>query len=192
MGVSREDISLTIIANNEHVYYSSVKGVGNLIWDIRLGIFSNTPPKADTALEFIVGTDWEDCTVKLDQPLTDPVYGSFTIDFDRKVVVDANGWGPSNRIFFDWLERSVVEALAGAEGLVPGPSLLDHFKHGRIQIEAGTVPYGDKLRFGSLEEARDALAAMKIGAWDANRKMLSFARISLPDRWQIINSGGDE
>lgn len=111
MGASNRDIALTVIAKGEHAYYSSVKGIGSIIWDTRTGIFSEEIPKAGEVFAFVKGTEWEDCLECLDKPLLDPVYGSITIDFDNKTVTDANGYGPSNRIFLSGF-RTLLKRLS--------------------------------------------------------------------------------
>lgn len=108
MGASAKDICLCIVANGESAFYSSVKGIGHIIWDIRLGLFSDAIPDAKHALDFIVGSDWEWCTYALSEPLSDPVYGNVTIDFDKKIITDDNGWGLSTRMLYEWLELSLI------------------------------------------------------------------------------------
>lgn len=190
MSASSKDIALTIISNGERAYYSSVKNAGNLIWDIRLGVFSGSCPKADQALQFLRGTDWEDCTETLRKPLVDPVYGSVTIDFDQKIVTDANGWGSSDRIFFSWLTQSISAAMYGACGLVPEASLLEHFAQRRIQLEVGPkhTAYGDPLSFDSLVEAKEKLQQVEDLVWNEHHCTLSFARIALPTGWKLTRS----
>lgn len=188
MSASNEDISLTIIANGERAFYSGVKGVGNLIFDTRLGMFSGHIPKPSRALDFIAGTDWEYCVEALGEPIQNPVYGSVTIDFDKKIVTDENGYGPSDRIFFAWLVESVRDAIKGSDGLIPRESLLEHFRFGRIQLLAGLTPYGNPLQFDSLESANKSLAKLKEAVWESERKSISFACISMPEGWAIQHS----
>jgi hypothetical protein len=80
MGASNTDIALAIVSKGERAHFSAIKGVGHLIWDTRLGIFSDSKPDAASALGFIVGSDWEDCVETLDSPLKHPTYGSVTIE----------------------------------------------------------------------------------------------------------------
>jgi len=185
MGVSIDDIALTIVANDERAYYSAVKGIGHLIWDMRLGVFSDTRPDAKHALDFLEGSNWEDCTRALNEPLADPVYGNVTVDFDKKIILDANVWGLSTRMFFDWLESSVVCGIDGRdEGLIPVASLIEHFKCSRIQIESGPCaePFSERLCFSNLNEALDSLRTTKIAAMRASRP-LAWAHIDLPHGW---------
>ena len=185
MGTSNRDIALTVIANGESAHFASVKGVGNIIWDTRLGIFSEEVPRACEALAFIAGTDWEHCVEVLDGPLQNAVYGSITINFDSRTVIDANGYGPSDRMFFEWLVQSVHDAANGSDGLIPKSSLLAHFASGRIQLLAGLEPYGEVLRFENLGVATNALAGLKDAAWEVDRKFISFARILMPEGWTL-------
>lgn len=132
MGASSQDINLIIISNEQTAYYSSVKGCGNLIWDIRFGLFKDEKPDAFKILEFTKNTDWENCIVVLDKPLENPIYGSIIINFDKKEIIDNNGYGLSNTMSLTWLIYSTYDALENKEGLIPKKSLENHLKNNRI------------------------------------------------------------
>jgi hypothetical protein len=187
MNASNRDVGLTIIAGGRESFYSTVRAASGLIWDCRLGIFSPHPPEAWNALSFIKGTDWEDATLHLDKPPESTVYGSIIIDFDRKMVTDDNRWMRSDEVFYDWLDRSVRQSIAGLNGLVPGTSLLEHFRRGRIQLVAGQQVYGQALRCDSLIRARDAMTSTQQAA-AASGRLVGFARINLPADWRIVRS----
>lgn len=119
MGASNNDIALTIVSNGETAHYSSVKGVGNIIWDIRFGIFNHPIRDAFTALDFTQGTDWEQCIQRLQVPLANPIYGTTNINFDLKTITDNNGFSDSRVIFFEWLLNSIIDARKNGDGIFP-------------------------------------------------------------------------
>lgn len=111
------------------------------------------------------------------------------IDFDQKAIIDNNGWGPSTRVLYDWLEESVEDATEGQEGLVPSASLIEHFRVGRIRLQAMPNPPGDCLRFDNLDTALTQLKRLKEDTFDA-RRPLSFAHIELPETWKLVRVKG--
>lgn len=136
MSASNEDINLTIISNGQTAYYSSVKGIGHILWDIRFGLFSEEKPNPFTVLKFTKNTDWEDCIEVLDRPLDNPVYGIITVDFDNKVIIDSNGYGLFNQMFIQWFAQSVLKPSSKGV-MIPKKSLDEHLKNGRLSIYGG-------------------------------------------------------
>lgn len=187
MSASNQDIALTIISDGKSAYFSSVKGIGNIIWDARLGIFNNQDPIARKALKFIKGGAWEECVDQLKSPLANPVYGTIEINFDTKKIQDDNGYSESTCMLFEWLLRSVHDVINRKEGLIPKESLLDHFRSGRIQLYAGNNAYGEPLKFSDLASAYTSLCTIKEVAWEEDRKHIGFARLILPSNWTYQN-----
>jgi hypothetical protein len=183
MGASNSDIGLTVISNGEVAHYASVKGCGNLIWDMRLGLYGEVKPDPHAVLDFVAGSNWEDCVEKLSGPLHSPIYGTITLDFDLRRVVDDNGYDSSDKMKAEWLLRSIRAAMTGdSEAMCPSESLLDHLKHQRIRLVPLWAEKGDEaiVVFDGLEAAAGQIEPLR---WD------HFSRIDMPTGWVIFRDG---
>lgn len=71
----------------------------------------------------------------LAEPLADPIYGSVTIDFDKRKVIDKNGYGPLDRMAISWLIHSMRSAARGNQDeMIPLKSLRDHLASRRLSV----------------------------------------------------------
>lgn len=72
MGASTEDVNLIIISKGETQYWSGMKACGNVILDIRFGLYSQS---GAPDLSWIKKTIWEEILLPLDAPMEHPIYG---------------------------------------------------------------------------------------------------------------------
>lgn len=175
------DIALAIVAGGVIAHYAGPKAVGCLIWDLRTGMFGQQKPDPHMLLNQLGESEWTDCIVKLNHAAMNPLYGSITIDFDARRLTDANRYGSSNVIFGDWLKRSLLSALEGQDGIVPGSSLLAHLLAGRIELVDGDANdssvAGHTLAGKTVRAALDEIASLPI------ELRVGSARLRLPDGW---------
>lgn len=184
MGASSKDINLIVISGGRKAYYSSVKGCGVLIWDLRFGLFHEISPDPNTVLDFALDSEnWGHCLEPRDEPLAKPVYGSVTVDFDLKRVTDDNGYGPSNRIFAEWLYAAILEVISGEPGdLIASESMRAHLEAGTVRL----TPSHDRDQVPALSLPRDLVEAAE---FVKARQYDYFAQLVLPHGWSIHNKG---
>lgn len=182
MGASSRDINLIVIAHGRAAYYSSVKGCGQLIWDLRFGLFSAETPDPDHVLDFTQDSEeWGHCIDVLEAPLEAPVYGSTTIDFDRKTLVEDNGYIESNRMNAQWLLASIRQAIVDEPGeMIPPASLRAHLSAGRISL----TPAHPGVTARDLPAGLEAAAAV-VEAHQCDY----FAKLALPVGWSLTVAG---
>jgi hypothetical protein len=135
MGASINDICLSVISNGKTAYYSGFKGMGHILWDINCDLFSDNKPEASHFFDFLkkgkTTWDFEDI-IKLDEPLEKPVYGIITVDFDKKEIIDDNGYGYFIVMFLQWFSDSIESAINKRSGYVSNQSVKYHLKQGNI------------------------------------------------------------
>jgi hypothetical protein len=192
MNSTHSDIALTITSNGRVSHYAGIKDVGNLIWDLRSGIFDSTKPGAANLFSYAQSTGWLWYIGPIESgvPPSAPTYGTISIDFDSRRLVDANDRGASNVIFISMLERCIVTALAGDDDWIPRESLRAHLAAGRIELVDGdgndqSVP-GKVLAAKCLEDALGELRALPRTA------RAGFARLRLPTDWTTVVRRKDE
>lgn len=190
MGASIQDINLAVIAGGRTAHYCGVKGCGNVIWDLRFGLFSAQPPDPARALDWIGQSIWEGAILHIEAPLGETIYGSTKIDFDTKAITENNGYGTADKMYFDWLGESAYQAIHGApiqEMMIPGESLLDHLVHGRIACTKSFGPERSKkmpFQASTLAEARALWETLSSST--PNPPTMAF--LNLPKGWTLVRS----
>lgn len=89
-------INLTIVAGGRRAFYRGIKGLWSVIWDLRMGLYREDLPDPDRALDWVSDSSWCGFVEPVPKPLSRTIYGSTTIDFDRKLIVDDNGYSRAN------------------------------------------------------------------------------------------------
>jgi len=194
MSTSVHDMNLIVRTGGKETYYSTVKGGGNLIWDVRLGIFGADVAALKSSLDFVRGTKWEDCIALRKTPLNKPAYGSVTIDFDRKFVTDSNSYGRSDEMILEWVDRSIAAAMSErADGLVAADSLKDHLANQRIVLHLYESFFPEPKLLEDAQsivlpadftEARKTLHALRYEGPPSGGYM---ARLKLPPDWTFVD-----
>lgn len=75
MSASLEDVNLIVISQGRAQYWAGMKSCGNVLLDIRFGLYGGQAPD----LSWIDGTPWEEMLEPLEKPMEDPVYGELTV-----------------------------------------------------------------------------------------------------------------
>jgi hypothetical protein len=101
----RNDSNLIVISNGEIGYYVSHKGVGNIIFELDLGIFTGVKPNVKTIFDKV----WINQTNKQEKVLSseDAVYGYLLINYDTKTIVSASGYSIPNVFLPQWILQSL-------------------------------------------------------------------------------------
>ncbi|WP_454727898.1 MULTISPECIES: hypothetical protein [Cupriavidus] len=182
MGASARDINLIVVAHGRTAYYGSVKGCGHLIWDLRFGLYALDKPDPHRVLDFAMDSDeWRHCLDALDAPLQSPIYGSTTIDFDAKAIVEDNGYGNADRMLAQWLLAAIEAAIADVpDALIPPDALRAHLSAGRIHLD----PAHPGVNARALPTDLPAAAALvRAHQYDY------VARLALPAGWTLTVAG---
>lgn len=185
MASSNDDIALTITSNGKSAFYSSVKGCGNLLAEVGLGIYSDAKPDPFKAFSFTKKGDWNDTISKRKTPLQNPIYGFIDIDFDLKEVRYNNGYGVPNIFFFEWVYDSVRDAVNKKEGYISKKSIIEHIKNNRIHFfyYAQTTP----IDFFGPADLNGYFYALEL-LLNSSDISPSKAIIDLPPTWKLINT----
>lgn len=94
MSCSLDDVNLIIVHQGQKRYWAGVKTCGHILMDERLGLWADSP---EPDLSWISKSTWGEMLEAIETPLVEPVYGSITVDFDAKHIIDRSGFG----LFFD-------------------------------------------------------------------------------------------
>jgi len=197
MGASVGDIAITIISNGETAYYSSYKGIGNILWNCEFGLYSDKKPNAFKIFDFAKKTSWEDGIEALDEPLTEPVYGTLTVNFDTKTIIDSNGYGPWDGMFLQWFVSAIFKHANrevkgyGDKPMLTKKTVAEHLKNGNFYI-------GDFLRKDSklilpnnIDDTYDLLIDLGYESVYSTpvtviERRYSWGQIKAPQGWTII------
>jgi hypothetical protein len=128
MGASIEDVNLIIIHNGQKTYWSGMKSCGHVLLDLRFGLYLEDP-KPD--LSWISNTPWDEMLQLLDAPLGEPCYGSLTIDFDRKMIIDDSGGSSPFVLYPQWLAMTWDDPR---DAPVNKKSLVEHLAKQRVKL----------------------------------------------------------
>lgn len=128
MGASINDVNLIIIHQGEKAYWSGMKSCGHVLLDLRFGLYSEDPKPN---LSWISNTPWDEMLQLLDTPLEDPCYGSLTIDFDRKMIIDDSGGSSPFVLYPQWLAMTWD---APRDAPVNRKSLIEHLANQRVKL----------------------------------------------------------
>lgn len=194
MGASVNDTCFTVISNGEKAYYSSFKGMGNLLWDVNCGLFDETGKKPDAHhfFDFLKkeknNWDFEDI-IFLDEPLEKPVYGIITVDFDRKEIMDDNGYGCLYFMFQEWFEDSVNRALNNQPAYVSNKSIKYHLKNENIYFAARDNKVHSFLP-KTVEQAAEVLKNMP--TLKRIEEDILWIGLRLPQSWKYITPEDSE
>jgi hypothetical protein len=185
MSSSTQDICFTVVHQGAALHYSTVKACASLLWDVRFGIFGKQELDFEPSLDFVFDDeDWDGCIEHLDEPLANPTYGTVLVDFDRKLIVDANRYGRLDSMFFAWLQTSLESVAAGddddCDGLIPKSTLEVLLAEGRLSITCD-IPEPDRVPDLVLPSTIGAANTVASSLQPAGR----WAKVSLPDGWRI-------
>jgi len=184
MGVSIKDICLTVISNGETAYYSSVKGIGNLLFDTKVGLYSAKPPKASELFKRVKDENWLDCIEKLDKPLKSPIYGTIKVDFDSKKITSKKGYGVPNEIMVSFMLPTIEHTLGigRREGLISDQAIKNHFKNKRFKhTDSNYQVIKDIPEFETLQDYYEFLSNSRYDI----KSLISFVSIELPKGWTL-------
>lgn len=186
MGASINDICLTVISNGEIAYYSSFKGIGHILWDVNCGLFSDDKPNAHRFFNFLkkgkTTWDFED-VIKLDEPLEKPIYGIITVDFDKKEIIDDNGYGNFTVMFFQWFSDSIESAIKKQPGYVSNKSVQYHLKQGNIGFFKNNNEIHSILP-NSLEESQKLIQYYEDNIDVKMNERIMWIGLKLPQSWK--------
>lgn len=187
MSASIDDIAITIISNGETAYYSSFKGCGHIFWEVDAQIFSDNKPEAKKVFDFLKknkSEGWDDESVlSLDEPLVDPIYGILIIDYDKKQIIDNNGYGLMNQMFLEWFKNSLTSAKTKKPGYLSNKTVKYHLKNGNIYF---SKLHGEVQSFlpSTIDEALNTFESIKgMIRYDLD---IDWVSIKLPDDWTHI------
>jgi hypothetical protein len=203
MGASVEDIGITIISNGETAYYSSYKGIGNILWEVDFGLYSDVKPNAFKIFDFAQKTLWENGINSLDKPLEDPSYGILTVNFDTKTIIDDNGYGAWDGMFLEWFVNCIFKyANREVKGYSNKPILtkktvIEHLKNGNFYIGNRFQKPSDLILPDNINDTYDLLIGL--GYKDIYSKPIaliekdySWGQIKAPKGWTVITPDEDE
>jgi hypothetical protein len=192
MGASINDICLTVVSNGETAYYSSFKAMGHILWDVNCGLFSDNKPKAHYFFDFLKkgNTTWDfEDVVKLNEPLEKPVYGIITVDFDKKEIVDDNGYGDLIVMFFQWFSDSIKSTQDNRSGYVSNKSVKYHLAQGNIVFLKRDNKVHSVLP-SSLEESLKLIQYYEDNIEAKMDEEIMWIGIKLPQGWKYNGHNG--
>jgi hypothetical protein len=203
MGASIDDISITIISNGETAYYSSYKGIGNILWEVDFGLYSNKKPNAFKIFDFAKNTSWKDGIRVLDKPLEDPSYGILTVNFDTKTIIDDNGYGPWDGMFLQWFVNAIFKYANrevkgyGDKAILTKKTVIEHLKNGNLYIGGFSRKDSDLMLPNNIDDTYDLLINLgyesvystPIAVID---KGYRWGQIKPPKDWTIVTPEDDE
>ncbi|WP_410950981.1 hypothetical protein [Pseudomonas sp. S1(2024)] len=122
----------------------------------------------------------------IESPLAEPVYGSITVDFDAKHIIDRSGFGHFFDMNLSWL---AMTWRFPREAPVTKKSLRGHLRAGRVQlIEAcdlrDACPTGEVFPTTLPKAQAFAEHKLDIGSW--------YARFNLPEGWTYFADAEDD
>lgn len=198
MGSSVTDSNLIVISNGKKAYYSSHKGIGNILFELKLGIFTGIHPKAKSAFKGVSKYSWKDCMDKLDKPLSseEAGYGYLIIDFDTKTITSRSRYSYPNTFKTQWILsclKSIFEKKSN-QNVISDDSIKYLFENGymKIQNENGEL-FDFKLSLKEFYEKtkeyyyREHLIENNV----PDLKELNQIFIQLPVDWTLINQEQD-
>jgi hypothetical protein len=169
-----DDVNLIIVNNGLKRYWAGVKNCGHVLMDERLGLWADNP---EPDLSWINKSSWGEMLKAIDEPLEAPIYGSITVDFDARKIIDHTGFGQFFDINLAWL---ALTWRYPRDAPINKKSLRAHLKAGRVQVMEGfnlsTPEFLGEALPKTLPKALDFVEEkLKLGGW--------FARFSLPPGW---------
>jgi hypothetical protein len=199
MGASIDDVAITIVSNGETAYYSSYKGVGNVLWEIECGLYSEDKPNAFTLFDSVKGKTWENAIDKLEKPLENPTYGILTVDFDNKTIVDENGYNSWDAMPLDWLVNCVFRfanrELQGwnMDTMLTKETFIKHLEDGNFYIGNRFNKDVDVSFPKNINDAYDFFASLGYDDYHNRPKSVIekdyvWGKVKPPKGWEVINS----
>lgn len=192
MGSSIKDSNLIIISNGEKSYYSCHKGVGQILFELGLGIFTGEKPIASEAFKKL-SQSWSGIP-KYDAPLpsSEAVYGYLVINFDTKTIVSRSGYSYPNIFHIQWILKSLKSIFKekSDENVISDESVIYMFNNGYMKIQNRK-----KKLFDFNMSLKEFYEKTKEHVYDflyieddiPELKELSQIFIELPKDWTLIN-----
>jgi hypothetical protein len=197
MGASINDIFITIISNGETAYYSSYKGIGNIMWEVDFGLYSDKKPNAFNIFDCAKKTSWKDSIKSLDKPLENPSYGILTVNFDTRTIIDDNGYGSWDCMFLQWFINAIFKYAKreirgyGDKPILSKKTVSEQLKNGNFYIGNRFQKPTDLVLPKNINDTYDLL--IDLGYTDIYSKPrvfmekdYSYAQIKPPHGWTII------
>lgn len=183
MSCSLDDVNLIIVHNGQKRYWAGVKTCGHVLMDERLGLWADSP---EPDLSWISKSTWGEMLEEIESPLQDPVYGSITVDFDAKQIIDRSGFGHFFDMNLSWL---AMTWRFPREAPVTKKSLRGHLRAGRVQLIDScdlrdACPVGEVFPTTVPKAQVFVEQKLDIGCWHA--------RFKLPDGWAYTAEDDDD
>lgn len=198
MGSSKTDSNLIVISKGKKAYYSSHKGVGNILFELKLGIFTGIHPTAKSAFKGLSKYSWEDWIDRLDKPLSseEASYGYLIINFDTKTITSRSRYSYPNTFNTQWILRSLnsIFEKKSNENVISDNSVKYLFDNGYMKIQNFNKELFDfKI---SLKEFYEKTKEYMYREYAITQnvpelKELNIIFIKLPDDWTLINQEED-
>ena len=198
MGSSRTDSNLIVISKGKKAYYSCHKGVGNILFELNLGIFTGKKPTAKSAFNALSQYSWKDWIEKLDKPLSfdEASYGYLIINFDTNTIVSRSRYSYPNSFNTQWILQSLrsIFERKSKENVITDKSMVYLFENGYIKMRNNK---GELFDFNmSLKEFYEKTKEYKYREHSIvenipELKQLNSIFIQLPNDWNLINQEED-
>jgi hypothetical protein len=194
---TRHDFCISVTANGRSAFYACDMGSGNLIWDIRFGLFGRGAPDPERCLDFVADTSWASAITRLDGPLENPVFGTTAINFDARRIVNNTwsveaGYTTSDRmspVRLYGVLRAVTEGWH--DDRVPALSMLSHLRYRRLRLVPDFRRQGRCLPDIVLpSDVRAAVAAMDQVQKGSLGWVDYMAQLDLPAGWDVVRRKG--
>ena len=139
MGSSIIDSNLIVISQGKKAYYSCHKGVGNILFELNLGIFIERKHTAKNIFNSLSKYSWKDSIKKLDKPLSsnEAGYGYLIINFDTNTIFSRSGYSYPNYFNIQWILTSLKSIFEkkSHENIISDISIIYLFENGYMKMQ---------------------------------------------------------
>ena len=198
MGSSTTDSNLIVISNGKKAYYSCHKGVGNILFELNLGVFTGEKPTAKSAFKSLSKNGWRDWIEKLDKPLSsdEACYGYLVINYDTNTIISRSGYAYPNYFNTQWILASLhsIFEKKSNENVISDKSIIYLFENGYMKMEnSENELFNFKISLKEFYEKtkeyryREHSIAQKVPELKELQKIF----IKLPKNWTLINQEED-
>lgn len=198
MGSSTTDSNIIVISKGKKAYYSCHKGVGNILFELNVGIFVEKNHTAKNIFNTLNKYSWKDWIEKLDKPLSSEKahYGYLIINFDTNTIVSRSCYSYPNYFNTQWILTSLKSIFEkkSSENIISDNSIKYLFENGYMKMQNEKKELFDfKISLKEFYQKTKeyyyctSLIAEKV----FELKELKNIFIALPDNWTLINQEKD-